>query len=201
MRQQEYQRLTRARSRAGFAVLFVSRSSLWLGKDHLLCIDSGGYSESYKRFYFRDIQAISILRTDRHQWWNAILGFIVFVFFIFAIGVAPKTPFARWSDGQIAGEAVLGGVMGLCLLLLLVNFLLGPACNCFLRTAVQSEELSSLNRVRRARKALERIRSLIVAVQGEVAPEEIAARMRDSVQNSEFNVQSSEPTGAVEPQP
>lgn len=201
MAQKEYQRLTRSRSRAGFAVLFVARSSLWLGKDHLLRIDSGGYAENYKRFYFRDIQALFIQRTERHQWWYAILGFIAFVCFIFAVGVAPKVPMAQWSGGQIAGEAVLCSVVGLCLLLCLVNFLLGPACKCFLRTAVQIEELPSLNRIRRARKALARLRPLIAAAQGELAPEDIAVRMRESVQSSEFKAQSSEPSGAVESQP
>ena len=53
MAEAEYQRLTRAHPRSGFAVAFAARSSLWLGKDHLLCIDSTGFSESYKRFYFR----------------------------------------------------------------------------------------------------------------------------------------------------
>ena len=178
MRQKEYQRLTRARSRTGFAVLFVSRSSLWLGKDHLLCVDSGGYTESYKRFYFRDIQAVSIQRTERHQWWNAILGFLAFGFFIIAVGVAPKTPLTQWSDGGIAGVTVLGTVTGICVVLLLVNLLFGPACKCFLRTAVQTEELPSLSRVRRARKVLGRIRPLIIAAQGELVPEEISSRLR-----------------------
>ena len=206
MRQKEYQRLTRARSRMGFAVLFVARSSLWLGKDHLLCIDSGGYSESYKRFYFRDIQAISIQRTERHQWWNAILGFITFVFFIFAVGVAPKTPIVQWSDGQIAGEVVLGSVIGLCLLLLLINFLLGPACKCLLRTAVQTEELPSLNRVRRTRKALARIRPLIVTAQGELAPAEISSRLRAAAGTPSAAKESSDfsapvPSSTTEPGP
>ena len=61
MAEKEYQRLTRARlRRAGFFTAVATRSSLWLGKDHLLCIDSNGYGEDYKRFYFRDIQTITL---------------------------------------------------------------------------------------------------------------------------------------------
>jgi hypothetical protein len=37
----------------------MSHPSLWLGEDHLLCVDSNGYAETYKRFYFRDVQAIT----------------------------------------------------------------------------------------------------------------------------------------------
>lgn len=178
MPEKEYQRLTRARSRSAISIAFTSRSSLWLGKDHLLCVDSGGYTETYKRFYFRDIQVISIERTDRHHWWSAILGSLAFIFFIIALGVAPGNPFAQWSDGAIAGVTFLSTVILFCILLLLINLLSGPACKCFLRTAVQIEELPSLNRVRRARKGLERLRPFLIAVQGELTPEEISARMR-----------------------
>ncbi|MGA9780158.1 MAG: hypothetical protein WBS33_18005 [Verrucomicrobiia bacterium] len=178
MPEKEYQRLTRARARSAFAVAAMSRTSLWLGKDHLLCVDSSGYSETYKRFYFRDIQAISIQRTERRQWWTIILGFIAFIFFILTVISPPKTSPAQWSGGEIAGALCLGGVTGLFLLLLLINLSFGPTCLCHLRTAVQIEELPSLNRLRRARKARARLRPLIVAAQGELTPEEISLRMR-----------------------
>ena len=64
---------------------------------------------------------------------------------------------------------------------LLINNILGPACTCHLRTAVQIEELPSLSRVRRARKVLDRIRPFIIAVQGELPPEEIPSRMRSAI--------------------
>ncbi len=170
----EYQRLTFARSR----MAFVSYSSLWLGLDHLLCVDSSGYLETYKRFYFRDIQAVSIQRTERRQWWTLILGFLAFIFFILTVISTPKTSPAQWSGGEIAGGIFLGGLTGLFLLLLLINLSLGPTCKCLLRTAVQIEELPSLNRLHRARKALARLRPLIVAAQGELTPGEISSRMR-----------------------
>lgn len=178
MPEKEYRRLTRTRSRSGFAVAYGSRSSLWLGKDHLLCVDTNGYTETYKRFHFRDIQVISIHRTERHLWLAGILGFLAFIFVILAISAAPNSPFAQWDGGEIFGECLVSGMAALCLLLLLINFLAGPACKCLLRTAVQIEDLSPLNRVRRARKALARLRPLIVAVQGEMSPEEISSRMQ-----------------------
>jgi hypothetical protein len=60
---------------------------------------------------------------------------------------------------------------------LAANTLMGPTCVCHLKTAVQTEELTPLRRLRRARKVLARVRPLIVAAQGELTPEEIAARM------------------------
>ena len=73
MPEKEYHRLTRARPRSAFAVAFISRSSLWLGRDHLLCVDSSGYTETYKRFYFRDIQAVTIVATKRRTVFNGVL--------------------------------------------------------------------------------------------------------------------------------
>ena len=60
----EYRRLTRARNRSRFALVATSRASLWLAKDHLLQIDTSGYTENYKRFHFRDIQALVLCKTD-----------------------------------------------------------------------------------------------------------------------------------------
>jgi hypothetical protein len=80
--------------------------------------------------------------------------------------------------GEIVFFAFLGFVFAVPLL---INNLLGPSCVCHLRTAVQTEELSSLNRLRRARKLLNRIRPLIAAAQGELSPGEIPARLRAAV--------------------
>ena len=56
-----YRRLTRSRAGVG------SYSSLWLGADHVMQLSSTGYTESYRRFYFRDIQAIFLVRRDPQQ--------------------------------------------------------------------------------------------------------------------------------------
>jgi len=68
---------------------------------------------------------------------------------------------------------------------LLINILRGRTCRCFLRTAVQTEQLPPLSRVRRAQKVFARIRPLIAAAQGgELSPEMISARMREPVPSS-----------------
>ena len=180
MAEREYKRLTRARPRARFAVVSTGSSSLWLGKDHLLSIDSSGYTESYKRFYFRDIQAFLIRKTERQKWSGLILAVLTGLFFF---------P-AALSEGGV--RIIFGSIAGFFLLIFLVNLALGPACACQLRTAVQLEDLPSMVRLRRARKILDRLRPLITAAQGEIQPEEIGPR---------FQELSSEATGlaAVKP--
>ena len=56
--------------------------------------------------------------------------------------------------------------------LLLINLALGPTCACHIRTAVQTERLSALNRVRTARKFIARVEPLIAAAQDVVASEQ-----------------------------
>ena len=171
-----YQRLTRVRNRATFAFVAAGRTSLWLGPDHLLCVDTNGYTETYKRFYFRDIQAITVQATNRRSVWNWILGLLTALcaalgFFNFSAAAGP-------NPGAILSFFLLF-IFGIPLLL---NNLFGRACTCQLRTAVQTEELASLSRVRKARKVLEKIRPLIAAAQGELTAEEISARLRENLQ-------------------
>jgi hypothetical protein len=179
MAEESYRRLTRARiRRQGLVTAFATRSSLWLGKDHLLSVDSTGYTEDYKRFYFRDIQAVTWARTKRRLIWNCVL--------------APPTALCGfgWTYDLLSRSAlepwaiVLGFlVTSIFAVPLLLNNLLGPTCVCQLRTAVQTEQLPSLSRMRRVRRVLDRIRPLIAAAQGQLAPEEIPERMRRWVES------------------
>jgi len=167
--EKEYIRLTRARPRAKFAVISAGNSSLWLGKDHLLCIDTTGYTENYKRFYFRDIQAFIIRKNDRYKWWGFFTGVLAAAFLIFAV-----------ITGALVGKAVLGILCALFLLVFIINLILGPSSSCQVQTAVQTEELPSLNRLRRARKTLARLRPLITAAQVPLAQQQTAEQILQS---------------------
>ena len=189
MPEKEYQRLARPRSRSEFAVAFISRSSLWLGKDHLLCVEASGYTETYKRFHFRDIQAITFMATKRRAIWNWIWGVPTTISLVLLLASLPYTGSAGPNSnlGEIVFFACLTAIFAAALL---INSFLGPSCICHLRTAVQMEELSSLNRLRRARKVLNRVRPLIAAAQGELAPGEIPVRLRAAVASPDSATQS-----------
>ncbi len=66
---------------------------------------------------------------------------------------------------------------GVFLAILVANLVLGPTVTTYLRTAVQTEELPSLNTLRRARNAMDKLRPLITAAQGELAPGNVAEQM------------------------
>lgn len=166
MAEKEYQRLTWSRRRPGVAVITIARASLWLGKDHLLYVETNGYSESYKRFYFRDIQAITLCRTSVRT--VASVALCAGGALLLLIGLAIQ------DTGALITFGILATV--LCVIPLIINLALGPSCKGQIRTAVQTEDLP-ITRVRGAHKILARIRPLIAAVQGQLASEEISQRM------------------------
>ena len=145
-------------SRKGGSFLTLTRvaSRLWLGDDHLLQVDStGGYSEQYRRFYFRDIQAFSLHKTKEWFAVNLILGVVTGLFLLWALIVE-----------NTGGKITLGIISATLGIFLLVNVLRGSTCNCQIKTAVHLEELPSLRRRRNAEKVLARLRPLIEAAQG-----------------------------------
>jgi hypothetical protein len=170
MAEQEYSRLTFSRSRTVSGIVSVARSSLWLGRDHLLCIETSGYTETYKRFYFRDIQAITLRRTDRWIWVATVLC---------AIGLFLAWPALAWGRTELVVDWIFGILAAMFGAFGAVHLALGPTCIAQLRTAVQTEQLPSLNRLRKARNILARLRPLIEQAQGRLTPEELAARVRE----------------------
>ena len=82
-----------------------------------------------------------------------------------------------------AGDPVVAwcfGILSIPLLVMLIyNLACGPTTRCFLRTAVQTEELPALNRLRRVRKVLARIETLVAEAQGAFTPGELSARLQE----------------------
>lgn len=186
----EYRRLPgRGLRRTGPITLARTHSRLWFGADHLLAIDSNGYSEDYRRFYFPDIQTITVRKTSRGRNWNIALG-------TFAIACA----LAGLPFGPI-GAGIFWTLGGLSLFLLLTNATRGPTCVCHLQTAVQRDELPSLSRLRVARKALAQIRPVLEEVQGTVTAEEVVARVRTAALEGLAQASPPSPRTAARPPP
>jgi uncharacterized integral membrane protein len=162
-----YHRLPGRGVRSSFGIA-ATRTSLWTGPDHLLHLESRPGSESYRRFYYRDIEAILIRRTSHWAVWNAILATLMLV----PGGCFAAIYFQEQEEGWLFAALVSAGVF---LVLLLVNALRGPSCRTHIRTAVQIDELPSLSRLSVARKVLARIRPLIDEAQGTISPDHLAA--------------------------
>jgi hypothetical protein len=155
-----YKKLTRysIRRTAAFEIS-ASRAQLYLGPDHLLLLEKTFCRESYRRFYFRDIQALVLQKTNDWLWYSLIClgGSLLFG----AISLAAVNSSARYFFLPLTAACVLG---------LVINSALGQSCHCHMRTAVQYEILPGLHRVREADKIRQRLRPLLQEAQRFIAP-------------------------------
>jgi len=152
-----------------FALLLRGRRvQLWLGDAHLMQVEWDGYREYYKRFGYADIQTIMIRKTADGRNGNIVLACVTVLFTVLSFSTQDMSFRIAWM--------VIAGFFGL---FLMVNTLLGPTCRCHLRTAVQTEELPSLSRLRGAHKALGQLRPLIEKAQGAITTAEIAASLQE----------------------
>ena len=149
----------------GRGATFTHYTRLYFGPDHLLQVASTGFTETYKRFYFGDIQALTIRKTQAGRITNSVLGGVIAIFALPAL-FTPEI-----------GTIILMSFAAVFALLLGANVAMGPTCVSHLQTAVQNEKVPSLSRLRRARRVLQILKPRIAAVQGEVTGEEIRARL------------------------
>ncbi|MEW6488742.1 MAG: hypothetical protein AB1578_12625 [Thermodesulfobacteriota bacterium] len=138
--------------------------SLWLGQDHLLSVHSLPFSEEYRRFDYREIQALLLRPTRRRAVYAAVLGGVALLLGLSALA----------ASGPVAFVPAVPGVF--VLLALAVNWLRGPSCACQVRTSVHTEDLRCLRRARPARKALALLRERVEATQGRLAREGLRER-------------------------
>jgi hypothetical protein len=146
-RDPNYQRLP-GRSRS-----LLRRSSYWLGPDHLLAVQIEMYTERYRRFAYRNIEAVVVRRTQRFAVLN-VLGISTAVLFLAG----------SWgTDG--ATRVALAICTGLALGVTILNLALGPTCETWLRTAVQTETLPGWNRLRQTQVAVTQLAARVTAAQ------------------------------------
>ena len=127
--------------------------SIWQGTDHLITAETTMASEEYRRFYYRDIQAIVIRKTAWHHVFTVLSGLPAVLFLILGI----------FGDGLayawLALAAWTGAMLG-------INLWRGPTCVCQVRTAVQNVRVRALARLRRVDRVLAQITPLIAQAQG-----------------------------------
>ena len=140
----------------GLGLTWTGCSRVWLGADHVLLVRGQTWTETYRRFFFPDIQAVIVRRTHTGKIWNAVWGGSAAFFLVIALML----------NGSAA--LVVTGLTAPFVVALLINLMLGPTCACHIRTAVQMERVSALNRVRAARRFIGRVEPLIMAAQPEL---------------------------------
>jgi hypothetical protein len=135
--------------------LFVG-GSLWLGGDHFLSVKNLRFTEDYKRFYFRDVQAIVISRASRFYIPTPWL-WAVFALLVSMIGAAV------FNQPGLTGLLLLP-LIGIAVWVTYAALFL--SCRCHVQTAVSREEIPALVRVRDGRRAVEILSGKIAETQG-----------------------------------
>ena len=147
------------RARDPFALAIAASYRLFLGDDHLLHVSNQRFTESYKRFYFRDIQALVWTQNGRRNTYNLILLLCGFGAALLSLALGAADP-ATGVISMIVFVLLLGGAGA-------VNTARGPTCICHIKTAVHTERLASIRRVRTAESVFAQVSPLITAAQGE----------------------------------
>lgn len=128
-------------------------NSLWNGPDHLLRVETMFVKQYYKRFFYKDIQSIVVMRTSSHIVWAFVWGIPTFFLGLLAIT----------GTGSVYFSTISAVVFFFAMVL---NLVMGPSCTVYLQTAVQRQKLSSITRVRSARKVITKIKGRIEEAQG-----------------------------------
>jgi len=120
------------------------RSRLYLGKDHLLRV-SASWVENYRRFYFNDIEAVIVSRTNRglileHRSGGLCAGFL----------------FWYVETNDHTGRIIMASTASFFGLFLLVNVLYGQTCECefYKKLRVGANRCLRSRRLRIANKVL-----------------------------------------------
>jgi len=139
---------------------FIRGASVWLGPDHLLSVKSMRFREEYRRFYFRDVQAIAIAKAPRFHISTRVVPVVLMVPVLFGSLVAIRNVFPLfWPVFWIVAALLLAAWV-------MVSSLF--SCRCRIYTAVSGEELPSVYRTWTARRFLAKVEPLIRQAQGAV---------------------------------
>jgi len=135
------------------------RHSLWLGPDHLLRVRAQPFSEEYRRYYFKDIQALVVTElpsnAEYYGYGGAALLLILTAALFFTL------------------HPVLGTMCGILAAIVLLWSSRRADCACYVRTRVSTDRLQSLKRRGNAQKAMGTLKALIAGVQGETLQEAV----------------------------
>ena len=148
-----YRKLTRKRRG------ITGYTQLWMGSDHLLLVHSLRVVERYKRFAFRDIEAIVI--TEAADAWGLRALAILAAVGWGSIGLAVSSYGARaffWIT------ALLG------IAFVVLDIARGPRRKCVLKTAITSEQLRPVSRKKTADDFVATVSQAVQSVQGVVEP-------------------------------
>ncbi|MBE2214533.1 MAG: hypothetical protein IAE82_11735 [Opitutaceae bacterium] len=141
----------------------MQRATLWAAADHVLVVNETMTGEAYRRFFFRDIRAITIHPTGRRERTSLVLV-------VFALLNLVPLLFLMADDPDVRAVSLLAGGTLVWVALLVANLLRGPSCETRFSTAAHDDVVAPLSRLAPARRVVAMLRPRILAAQAELAP-------------------------------
>lgn len=157
MERPKYSRLTGWRRRG------VSVDSLWRTDDHLLLVQRHSFVETYRRYYFSNIQGFVVTPSSGALWIAGISGVPIAIATFVTLLVVWRVIDVPWAVFTDIFAIPWIGVF-------LVNWFRGATCNTHLCTAVGDIVIVPLGRQRDAQRVIPQLAELIVDVQGPLDP-------------------------------
>jgi hypothetical protein len=146
---------------SGRATIQVAvRSRLYRSEDHLLIITSTGFTEEYRRIFYRDIRYVDVRRT-RSQVKQGIISAVL-------TGLLALTYFA-YVPGPLVAVFCFPTVLWF-----VINFVRGEACQCYINTSVQTLRLPTPGRVNKVDTLIAFLRQKTAPVATVETPQPVA---------------------------
>lgn len=147
----------------------LMKSKLWLGPDHVMHVRRSLFSEEYRRYYFRDIQAIVLTEKDSLALYlYALAGMLAL-----GAGLLLYNRYPAW--------AAVTGVVSAFVAMIGWQY---SDCICTLKTAVSNDVLRPLGRLRYARRSIALLREAVEDAQG-AWPSDAQPPVQDGVAREE----------------
>lgn len=136
---------------------------LWVGHDHLLLVESTGISEEYKRFYYKDVQAINLVKTKKAYYLSLVFGILLLI-------SAGACVFSM-MDAKL-GPAGFFGIIAIVFAVFIIRLWLGRGItNCWMYSSVQKEKLTPVNTIKKAETFYSIVMPRIEKAQGSLSKE------------------------------
>jgi hypothetical protein len=128
------------------------RHRLYQASDHLLLIQSTGFTDDYRRLYYRDIGHVVARRTQRRMWLSLILWVMILIMLWILL--------YAWSQGGlVAGALFMVPVILLFVIAFIINLARGPTCVCYITTQVQTIEVPTPQRLAKVSRLIDFLRT------------------------------------------
>ncbi len=170
------------------------RCTLWMGEDHLLAVESTGYTEQYRRLYYKDVQAVILRETSRKRDLGILFASVAF------LASLPALIHLDTFDSPLSVAGILTSAA--CLILLLLNLYKGPTCTCSVQMPIAVHELPSLKRRKNVEIFLSLLKPRVEKLQGKLSRDELRAGLyRLTVSSSQASPLCPASAGAAVSQP